>query len=131
MLVRKESIMKSNSTDKNKIVRAAKSAERVIIDLQYLTADQARYLIKMFDSPEAYAENFSAIKAITRGLYRLLENTDPPEKSPLLRMFRTVNDIQGGLMLDDMHEHERILQDSGLMPDPWYGFRSKKGAQSC
>lgn len=100
--------------------------EQININLQYLTADQAKYLIEMFDSPEAYAENFSAIKAISSGLYNVLENMNPPEKSPILRMFHIVNNMQGTLMLDDMQEHERILKESGLMPDPWNGFRSNK-----
>lgn len=104
---------------------------RIIIDLQYLTTDQARHLINMFDSPEAYAENFSAIKAITRGLYKVIEDNKPKEKSPIVRMFHTVNEMQGMLMLDDMQEHERIIMKSGLMPNPWYGFRRRKGGEGC
>jgi hypothetical protein len=123
MLSTSKAITKQNSV--------SKPVEKLTIDLQYLTADQARNLIQMFDSPEAYAENFSAVKAITRGLYKLLENTNPPERSPILRMFHTVNNMQGTLMLDEMHEHERIITDSYLMPDAWYGFRQKKGGPSC
>lgn len=100
--------------------------EKLSIDLQYLTADQARQLIKMFDSPEAYAENFSAIKAITRGLYKVIEDTKPTPASQIGRMFHTVNNMQSLLLLDDMQEVERIISSSGLMPDPWYGFRSQR-----
>jgi hypothetical protein len=108
----------------------SKSNTRIIIDLQYLTTDQARQLIEMFDSPEAYAENFSAIKAITRGLYKVIEDTHAKIETPIARMFHVVNEMQGTLMRDDMREHERIINNSGLMPDPWCYFRSRKGGSA-
>lgn len=85
-------------------------------DLKYITADQAWQLIQMFDSPEAYAENFSAIKVITRGLYKIIEDTNQPSDSKVVRMFNTVNHLQGLLFLDDMQEVDRIIGESGLMP---------------
>ena len=99
-------------------------------ELQYLTIDQARQLIEMFDNPEAYAENFSALKAITRGLYKVIQDTNLSTTSPVGRMFKTVNNLQGILLLNDPQEVERILSVSGLMPDPWYGFRSRKDRSS-
>lgn len=99
----------------------------ITIDLKYITAKQAKQLIKMFDSPDAYAENFSAIKAITRGLHKIIMDSNPVGNTPIMRMFRTVNDMQGTLMLDDVQEHERIINNSGLMPNLWDSFRSKKG----
>lgn len=123
--------MESNAADNNKMVPAAIPAERIVIELQYLNADQARCLIKMFDSPEAYAENFSAIKAITRGLFKALHNTNQKATTPIVRIFNVVNSMQDTLMLDDMQENERILNASGLMPDWWYGFGYQKGGSGC
>ncbi|WP_256004868.1 hypothetical protein [Pedobacter deserti] len=98
------------------------TGQHVNLKLRYLNADQVRRLIKMFDSAEAYAENFSALKAITKGLYKLIEDS-PDDQSRIVRMFRTVNSMQGALLLDDADEVERIVSRSGLMPDPWGGFR--------
>lgn len=67
----------------------------------------------MFDSPEAYAENFSAIKIITRGLYKIIKDTNQPSDSKVGRMFSTVNDLQGLLLLDNMQEVDRIIRESG------------------
>lgn len=118
--------MKSNNVKNSKALATGNAPERVTIDLKYLTADQARQLINMFDSPEAYAENFSAIKAITRGLYKVIEETKPTSASQIGRMFKTVNTLQSTLLLDNMQEVERIISSSGLMPDPWYRFRSQR-----
>ena len=85
----------------------------------------------MFDSPDEYAENFSAIKAITRGLNNFLLENKPGINSPIGRMFNTVNEMQGTLMRDSMQEHQRILDASGLMPDQWRGFNPTKGGASC
>lgn len=90
---------------------------KCIIDLQYLNADQARQLINMFDTPQAYSENFSALKAITKGLYKLIQDGGHNKNQKTIRMFNTVNDLQGILLLENMQEVERILLDSGLMPD--------------
>lgn len=106
------------------------ASERIVLDLEYLSADQAKQLIEMFDSPEAYAENFSALKAITRGLYKIIEDTKPKVESPLGRMFRTVNNLQGLLLLHDMQEVDRIIRSSGLMPNSWFSFGYKKGGQN-
>lgn len=111
--------MESNPINNSTLIATARPIERVIIDLKYINADQASSLIRMFDSPEAYAENFSAIKAISRGLYKIIEDHSPTDDSQISRMFYTVNEIQGKLMLDDMQEHERIISSSGLMPDPY------------
>lgn len=89
------------------------------IDLQYITPDQARQVIGMFDGPEQYRKNFSALKAITRGLFKLLCEGGNPK---IQGMFNTVNDLQGILLLDDMQEVDRILSASCLMPDVWQGF---------
>lgn len=118
--------MESNCIDNTTISPSAKPAKRIVIDLQYLNADQARQLINMFDSPEAYAENFSALKAITRGLYNLIQDKGFHDNNQIGRMFHTVNNLQGWLLLDDMQEVSRILEDSGLMPDPWHGFRENR-----
>jgi hypothetical protein len=110
---------------------ASKPVKSISIDLQFLSPDQARQLIKMFDSPEAYAENFSALKAITRGLYKIIDDSLPPAENPISRMFNTVNNLQGLLLLDDAQEVDRIVNASGLMPNVWYGFKSRKGGVSC
>jgi hypothetical protein len=106
----------------------SKKPQRITIDLQYLNAAQAQQLIKMFDDPEAYAENFSALKAITKGLYKIILESKPDPDSPLPRMFHTVNNLQGILLLDDMQEVDRITRNSGLMPYVGFGDRSQKGA---
>lgn len=93
------------------------------IDLQYLNVDQARQLINMFDTAEAYAENFSALKAITRGLYKLIQDGGHDQNQKTIRMFHTVNNLQAILLLEDMQEVERILCNSGQMPAPWNSFR--------
>lgn len=111
----------------NKIVPAASNKQSIVIDLKYLNADQARSLIKMFDSQEAYAENFSAIKAITRGMFNVLHNTNQKAATPIVRIFNVVNSMQDTLMLDDMQENDRIVNASGLMPNCWYGFGYQKG----
>lgn len=86
------------------------------IDLGYLSADQARKIIRMFDTPEAYAENFSALKVITRGLYKVIEDKQLEPESQLGRMFKTVNGLQSALLPDDINEVDRIISNSGLMP---------------
>ncbi|WP_285008795.1 hypothetical protein [Pedobacter faecalis] len=115
-----------NSTDD--VFVKMETSQHVNLKLRYLNAEQVRRLIKMFDSAEAYAENFSALKAITRGLYKLIEDS-PDDQSRIARMFRTVNNMQGALLLDNADEVERIVSRSGLMPDPWGGFsgRNSKG----
>ncbi|GGG93521.1 hypothetical protein [Pedobacter zeae] len=117
------------------------------IDLNYITEDQARQVIKMFDSPEEYQRNFSAIKAITRGMFKLICNERGNHK--IKGMFDTVNNLQGILLLEDSQEVERILEASGLMPDVWQShvpvninmndlpvinvdeMYGKKGGESC
>jgi hypothetical protein len=123
MLVNNKNVFKNKSV--------SKSTGSITIDLQYLSVQQAKCLIEMFDTPEDYAENFSTIKAITRGLNRIIIDTKPGLKSPIGRMFHTVNEIQGVLMREDMKDHHRILDSSGLMPDPWIGFKAEKGGESC
>jgi len=120
--------MRIKITDKEGVVTAIKPTNQIIIDLQYLTAEQATSLIKMFDSPKDYAENFSAIKAITRGLFNIILETRPEKGSPIGRLFDTVNDMQDAIMLDDMQENERILRQSGLMPNTWSGFGKREEA---
>jgi len=90
------------------------------INLEYITPDQARQVLEMFDGPEQYQKNFSAIKAITRGMFKLLCEGGPNQK--IQGMFNTVNDLQSILLLDDMQEVDRILNASNLMPDVWKGF---------
>ncbi len=111
--------MKSNIQAQTNITEPSKPAAQITIDLHYLNPDQARQLLKMFDSPEAYAENFSALKAITRGLYKIIDDSKPDEASPIPRMFHTVNNLQDLLLLDNMQEVDRIIYNSGLMPDVW------------
>jgi hypothetical protein len=111
--------MKSNIQAQTNITEPSKPTAQLTIDLHYLNPDQARQLLKMFDSPEAYAENFSALKAITRGLYKIIDDSKPNDESPVIRMFHTVNNMQGILLLDDMQEVDRIIYNSGLMPDAW------------
>jgi hypothetical protein len=122
-------LIKNNVT--NQQLATSETTGTITIDLQYLSVEQAKSLISMFDSPQEYAENFSAIKAITRGLDKLILETDPALKTPIRRMFHTVNEIQGTLMRDNMQEHQRIIDGSGLMPDAWHVFHSKKGGESC
>lgn len=100
-------------------------------DLNYITPRQLRIIIDMFDTPEAYAENFSALKAIARGLYNLIQDKGFHNNNQIERMFHAVNNLQGILYPEDPEEGHRILQDSGLMPDPWQQFRSPKGGASC
>jgi hypothetical protein len=117
----------SIEVNQESFIVAPKPVHSITIDLQFLGPDQARQLIKMFDSAEAYAENFSALKALTRGLYKIIDDSRPPAESPVSRMFHTVNNLQGLLLLDDAQEVDRIINGSGLMPNVWYGFNSRKG----
>jgi hypothetical protein len=116
---RKEVVMENSKSTNSNLSISAKPVEEVTLNLKYLTATQAQELINMFDSPEAYAENFSALKGITRGLYKIIDDTNPSDGDPVSRMFHTVNNLQGILLLDDMQEVERIIHNSGLMPNVW------------
>lgn len=100
------------------------------IKLNYLNAGQAGMVLSMFDNEEDFAEYFSALKAITRGLYKILEDCDFKEDK-IKRMFKVVNELQGRLLPEDMQQTEQILKDSGLMPDPWQNYRKTKGGNSC
>ncbi|GEM_PF-4247014 len=105
----------------------ASEAKQVTMNLNYITPDQAQQLIDMFDSPEAYAENFSALRAITTGLYKILLDTNVNERTQIGRMFSVVNNMQGILLRDDMKEVWRITEASGLMPYVGFGHRQQKG----
>lgn len=96
-----------------------KQTVKLKFELKYLSEKQAAQLLKMFDSPESFAENFSALKTVSRGLYKIIEENNVHLDDPLARMFKTVNDLQAWLYPDDIHEAERILQESGMVPNTW------------
>ena len=105
-------------------VVGASEANQVTLNLNYITPAQAQNLVEMFDSAEAYAENFSALKAITKGLYKILTDTSANERTQIGRMFSVVNTMQAILLLEDMNEVWRITETSGLIPNTWPGFHT-------
>ncbi|MBC8984765.1 hypothetical protein H9X96_03140 [Pedobacter sp. N36a] len=126
---------KQNTRNNSVVIMLNKGGSKVkpskfTTDLNFITPSQASRILKMFDSPEAYAENFAALKAITRGLYKLIDDNGYDNNDQVARMFQTVNRLQGILLLDDIQEVDRILRESSLMPDPWFGFRGN-GEEGC
>jgi len=59
--------------------------------LGYLTPEQADDVLKLFDSKEADAKNFTTLKAIARGLVELLEEGGLAENQRVSKMFQMVN----------------------------------------
>lgn len=108
-------------------ITGTSEAKQVTLNLNYITPTQAQDLIEMFDSPEAYAENFSALKAITRGLFLIAQEGGQGSNTNLERMFNTVNIMQAILAPENYSDMMLILLKSGLMPDNSVYSRMRKG----
>jgi hypothetical protein len=84
-------------------------------ELGYLTQKQANDVLKMFDSKEAYAKNFTALKTITSGFFDLLQDGGLSKNEKVGKMFNTVNNLQSALLPDNYMEMESILLKNKLL----------------
>jgi hypothetical protein len=83
-------------------------------DLGYLTPRQADAILRMFDTKDSYAKNFTALRTITSAFFEMIQFGGFNSNEKVRKMFDVVNNIQGSLLPDDFTEMESILLKNAL-----------------
>ena len=107
--------MKKDFNDSRFTTNSTKPSTKVVtVNLNFLSEKQLKEFLKMFDSREAYIKNYMPLKAIARGLFDIINNSEIKinHNSKLGRMFRAINDLQGILILDNIREWSNLVQEN-------------------
>jgi hypothetical protein len=79
-----------------------KASKEITIKLNFLTEHQLNQILKMFDSEDAYSQNYPPLKAISGGLYELITRDQKNVNPKIRKMFQAINSFQGALILNDI-----------------------------
>lgn len=74
----------------------------------YVEEKQIQRFINQIDSPEKFGKFMFNLRKVRNGLGDILEKNQQADNSPMMEMFRTLNQLYGDLLFDDMTKNTHL-----------------------